>query len=106
MWSRQVSQSFMGSLRAGDEGRRSELLPELADGPEKIAFDRPDGQAERFGDILEHELVVVAEDKDGLFLGRDFLQGAGDPVLELSRFQVRGGVRGAPPGQAGLGAAR
>ena len=48
----------------------------------------------------------VTEHEDRLLLGRDLVQGVGDPVLELARFQGRGGVRGAAPGQAGVGTGR
>src|SRR5665647_3975038 len=96
----------MGGLRFGDEGRRPELLLELVDGPKKIALDRPDGQAETRGDVFEHEIVVMTEEEDGLFLGRDLFEGPGDPVLELARFQGRAGIGGAAAGQPGVGADR
>jgi hypothetical protein len=88
------------SLQAGDGATPPSSFWSL-DGPEKVALDGADGQAERRGDVLEHEVVVMAEQEDGLLLGRNLLQGLGDPGLELARLRGRGRVGNAALGQGG-----
>ena len=77
-----------GNLHPGGAGR-PELFLQFPDGAEEIALDRADGEVQGFGDLLEPQLIVMAEEEHGLFLGRNTVQGPGDPCLEL------GGLNGA-----------
>ena len=73
------------------KGRK--LFTELPNGSEEKAFDCADGDVQDFCGFIQFEAIVMAHDKDGSLLGRNFLESLGDTMLNLGRFCALYGVK-------------